>query len=98
MLPSHRFIFGQRQHDLKPRIERQCRAINGCRFANSPRFDRISPRIPVNNPAITRHARIGVVDRRGADVLLIAITCRALAHCAVQFPNLLTMVPVNPHL
>jgi hypothetical protein len=98
MRPSHRFVFGSPQCDSGLRIERQCRAINGCLFANSLRFARISPRFPVNNRAMTRHARIGMLDLRGADVRPITFTSRVLTRRAVLFPNLLTMAPVNPHL
>ncbi|WP_269503346.1 hypothetical protein [Burkholderia sp. IMCC1007] len=96
--PSHRFVFVSLRRALGPRTEPQCRAINGLRFANSLQFDRISPRIAVNSPAITLQSRIGIRALRGGDGLPTTITARAFTQRIALFPNVLTMAPVNPHL
>ncbi|WP_175687523.1 hypothetical protein [Burkholderia anthina] len=96
--PSHRFVFVPLPRDSGRRIERQCCAINGFRFANSLQFNRISRQIAVNSPAITWHSRIGIRALRGADELLLAFTVRAFTQRSARFPNVLTMAPVNPHL
>jgi hypothetical protein len=98
MWPSHRFVFAQSPGDFLRRMDAQWRAINGSRFANSPRSGRLSRRIPVNNRAIAQRMRVDVRDFRGACVTWILITFRVFACCVVQIPKILTMAPVNPHL
>jgi len=80
---SHRFVFVHSRRDSRWRIELRRRAMNGSRFANSLRFDRISRRIPVNSRAIAQHMRMGLRHSRGARVPRIPITFRVLARGAV---------------
>ncbi|MBN3818406.1 hypothetical protein G3N57_18120 [Paraburkholderia sp. Se-20369] len=73
-------------------------AIAACHSGKTPRFIRMSCRFPVNSAVIACRAVAPARDARGACAACVFITFCVFAHSSAQFPNILTIAPVNPHL
>lgn len=91
------FCFGARADQLNPPKRGALLRDAACRFGKSPRFIHVSRRFPVNRRAIACRMCVSAGELRGACADDVSITFRRFAHSRAQFPNVLTLAPVNPH-